>query len=234
MSDYRLLMCIVKRDQGEAYIEFLREHGVLTVLSGLCRGTASRSMLDYLGLEKTEKVVLQTMVSHALAEKLLRRMVSRMGIDVPGSGIALTVPIQSVGGASSLRYLTRGQEAIDSEVKKVSEYPNELIMVIADKGNTDLVMDAARSAGARGGTVANAKGTGAEFTSKFFGVSIASEKEIVYIVAKRADRDGIMRAIMEQAGVRSDAHAFLFSLPVDRVVGLQSVASGDAEEKGGR
>ncbi len=229
MNDYRLLMSIVRRDQGEEYIEFLRGHGVLTILSGLCRGTASKSMLDYLGVEQTEKVALQTMAGRELAERLMRRMVSRMGIDVPGSGIALTIPINSIGGASSLRYLTQGQETINNEVKRMSEYPYVLIMAIADKGNTDLVMDAARSAGARGGTVTSAKGTGAEFTSKFFGVSIASEKEIVYIVAKSCDRDAIMRAIMEQAGVHSDAHAFLFSLPVDRVVGLRSITDPETE-----
>lgn len=228
MNDYRLLISIVRRDQGEAYVEFLRDHDVLTVLAGLCRGTASKSMLDYLGVEKTEKMMLQTMVSTELAGRLLRRMVSQMGIDVPGNGIAMTIPFNSVGGASSFQYLTRGQQPNGNEVKKVSEYPYVLLTVIVDKGNTDAVMDAARSAGAKGGTVVNAKGTGAEFTEKFFGVSIAAEKEIVYIVAKRADRDAIMHAIMAQSGLDSDAHACVFSLPVDRIAGLHSIAEEEA------
>ena len=64
---------------------------------------------------------------------------------------------------------------MDKESKSV------LIIVIVNKGNTDVVMDAARSVGAGGGTVARAKGTGAEM-AKFFGVSISEEKEMVYIV----------------------------------------------------
>ncbi len=224
MKDFRLLINIVPRDQGEEYVEFYREHGVATILSGLCRGTASKSVLDYLGVEKSEKVLLQTMASQPLSDKLMRRLVSRMGINVPGGGIALTVPINGVGGASSLKYLTQGQETAESEEKKkVSEFPYSLIMTVVDKGNVDLVMDAARSAGAQGGTVVNAKGTGAELTSKFFGVSIASEKELVYIVANRSDKSAIMQAIMDQAGMRTDAHAVVFSLPVDSVAGFNSI-----------
>lgn len=230
MLDYRLLINVVKRDQGEEYIEFFKDHSVLNVLATLCHGTASSSILDYLGIEKTEKVLLQTIVPKELSERLMRRMSSRLGIDAPGGGIGLTIPINCIGGASSLRYLTHGQEPTDhEEKKKVSEFAYVLIMAIADKGNTDLVMDAARSAGAKGGTVANAKGTGTELTSKFFGVSIAQEKEIVYIVAKRRDRDPIIRAIMEQAGVQTEAHAVVLSLPVDSVVGLHSVVDEEQD-----
>ena len=96
-----------------------------------------------------------------------------------------------------------------------------LIIAIVDKGNTDTVMDSARSAGANGGTVVRAKGTGAEL-AKFFGVSISEEKEMVYIVARRDNRDSIMKAIMEKAGANTNAHGVVFSLPVDSVVGLKA------------
>lgn len=94
-----------------------------------------------------------------------------------------------------------------------------LIVTIADKGNTERVMEAARSAGATGGTSVRSKGTGASI-AKFFGIAISEEKEMIYIVAKRDMRDGIMRAIMEKAGKNTDAHAVVFSLPVDSVCGI--------------
>ena len=84
------------------------------------------------------------------------------------------------------------------------ESKSVLIITVVDKGNVDLVMDAARSAGASGGTVVKAKGTGAEM-AKFFGVSISEEKEMVYIIAPRTDRDAIMQAIMEKAGAKTEA-----------------------------
>jgi len=82
-------------------------------------------------------------------------------------------------------------------------------------------MDAARSAGATGGTSVHAKGTGTELARKFFGVSIAEEKEIVLILARAEDRNPIMKAIMAQAGVRSVAQSLVFSLPVSDIAGLR-------------
>ena len=95
-----------------------------------------------------------------------------------------------------------------------------MIITVVDKGNTELVMNAARTAGANGGTVVRAKGTGAEI-AKFFGVSISEEKELVYIVASRESRDSIMKAIMEKAGTNTNAHGVIFTLPVDSVAGIK-------------
>ena len=110
----------------------------------------------------------------------------------------------------------------------MNENPYALIVTIADKGSVDTVMDAARSAGARGGTVIGARGTGKPEHAKFFGMSIGEEKEIVYIVVRKAEKSAIMEAIMAQAGPHTASHGVLFSLPVDSIVGLQSVAQ-DAE-----
>ena len=99
-----------------------------------------------------------------------------------------------------------------------------LITVIAEKGHTGLIMDAARQAGAAGGTIIKAKGTGAEGAAKFFGVSIANEKEMVYIVASAEQKDGIMASIMKNAGKNSPAQSVVFSLPVDAVCGMKLAA----------
>lgn len=101
------------------------------------------------------------------------------------------------------------------------EITHELIVVIANRGHTDQVMDAARSAGAAGGTTIHAKGTGTELARKFFGVSLAAEKEIVFILAKEADRKPIMKAVIAQAGMQTKAQAVVFSLPVTDLAGLR-------------
>ena len=97
----------------------------------------------------------------------------------------------------------------------------ELIFVVANEGYSDMIMDAARGAGAGGGTVIKAKGTGAEYTEKFFGFSIASEKEIHLLVTPAQGRNAIMKAIMEQAGLESKAQSIVFSLPVSHALGLR-------------
>ena len=75
-------------------------------------------------------------------------------------------------------------------------------------------------AGATGGTIVRAKGALNESRAKFFGVSIAEEKDVVYIVASADKRNDIMSAIMNKAGVKSPAHTVMFSLPVDAVAGI--------------
>ena len=94
-------------------------------------------------------------------------------------------------------------------------------MIIANQGCIDTVMDAARSATAGGGTVIHAKGTGMESAEKFLGVSLAAEKEIILIVTKTKDKNQIMKAIMEKAGLESKEKAIVFSLPVTSTVGLR-------------
>ena len=102
---------------------------------------------------------------------------------------------------------------------KETEY--ELIIVVSNFGYTNMIMDAAREAGAGGGTVIHAKGTGMEKAEKFLGVSLAAEKEIIFIVARTEKKTEIMKAVMENAGLESKAKSIVFSLPVADTAGLR-------------
>ena len=173
------------------------------------------------------------MTSRARAGRLLARLVREMGLDMPGAGIAFTTPVGSVAGATSLRSLTEGQDIIMGEVTDMpAAFLYELIIAIVNRGHADTVMDAARAAGAAGGTVLHAKGTQPGESSQFFGLSIAEEKEMLLILTAAGDRSRIMRAVMDHAGVQSPAHTVMFSLPVESVAGLRSVmaAAGQREE----
>ncbi len=222
MLGLKYLIAVTKREYAEQYLEFFHRQGVKGVLSKLCNGTASDTTLDYLGIEKTEKIMFETMVKDEQIGELVKGLLLEMNINAVGNGIAMFIPIDGVGGMSSLKYFAGETSVEKKEESMEKESKSVLIITVVDKGNTDVVMDAARSAGARGGTVVKAKGTGAEI-AKFFGVSISEEKEMVYIVVTREGRDGIMRAIMEKAGCNTDAHGVVFSLPVDGVVGIKGV-----------
>ena len=95
----------------------------------------------------------------------------------------------------------------------------ELLVVIANHGYSDLIMDAARGAGAAGGTVIHAKGTGMEGAAHFMGVELVNEKELVLIVSCTAQKNAIMKAIMRKADPK--AGAIVFSLPVTDTAGLR-------------
>ena len=101
------------------------------------------------------------------------------------------------------------------------DFEYELIVVILNEGYSELVMDAARAAGARGGTVLHAKGTGAAVSEKFLGVSLAQEKDLVYIVASSKQKAEIMRSVSQNAGTGTKAGAICFTLPISEVAGLR-------------
>lgn len=223
MSDIYLLVTIVKREYGEAYTDFFKKYDIHALFGTLCNGTAQQKMLDYLGIEKSEKVMLQTVVSGELKKRLYHKLVAEMGINMAGSGIALTVPLGSIGGMSSMRYLMEEKTMQSDGAVSINEMPYALLIAITERGNSEVVMEAARSAGAGGGTLIHGKGTGSEYASKFFGVSIADEKDMIYIVVKKRDKTPVMKAIMDQAGISTRYRTVVFSLPVDSVVGLNSV-----------
>ena len=152
-------------------------------------------------------------------KKLMRLAKLKLYIDIPGNGIMMAIPIKSAGGARSLDALTGGH--IPEGGKPEMQFEHELIVVVLNEGCSDMVMDAARSAGARGGTVLHAKGTGTSSAPKFFGVLLAEEKEMIYIVATAEQKEGIMRAVMRDAGPETKAGAVCFSLPITQIAGLR-------------
>lgn len=221
MSKLYLMTTIIDRNLSKKYSNLYNEEGLQVMFITLGAGTASGDMLDYLGLEDTEKTVVFTILEEESWKRTKKGLQQKLKIDAPGGGIAFIVPLSSIGGKRTLQFLTAGQEFQKEEESELKDTVHELIIVIANQGYTELVMDAARGAGAYGGTVIHAKGTGMEQAEKFMGVSLATEKEIVFIVTKTEQKNAIMKAIIEKAGMDTKAKAIAFSLPVTDTAGLR-------------
>jgi len=97
---------------------------------------------------------------------------------------------------------------------------HELIICIVNNGFSDTVMDAAKDAGARGGTVLNARGTANKEAESFFHIAIQPEKEVVMILVPLNVKEAVLHALYEKAGLDTMGQGIAFSLPVDNVVGL--------------
>ena len=222
MKDLYLLITIVRRGDAAEYESFYQEQGAGLVYSSSCNGTAHARTLDLLGIERTEKKMLFSTVTGKTLEKLKRLLTHQMKIDLPDRGVAVAVPLSGVGGSRALEYFTAGQETAEEQTteENTMQSSHELIVAIYERGYTDMVMDAAREAGAGGGTTISAKGTAAG-AQKFFGVSLADEKEMVFIVSSVEKKKDIMKAIMVNAGMDTKAHALVFSLPVSATAGFR-------------
>ena len=223
MGNLYMMTTIVDRKISHKYIDLYKENGLNVMFISLGSGTATNEILDYLGMEANEKAVVFSVLEESSWTKVKRQLEKKLKIDAPGGGIAFTVPLSSIGGKKALQYLIESTEYQKEEESTLKNTTHDLIVVIAEQGYTNMIMDAARAAGAYGGTVLHAKGTGAQAAEKFMGVSLAIEKEIVYIVTKTEMKNNIMQAIMKNAGPDTKAKAITFSLPVTDTAGLRLI-----------
>lgn len=221
MSELYWMITITDREKNKRFTSLYQQCGVAVTLSAVGAGTAVSEMLDYFGLEKTEKTVDFSVVTGDTWKQIKRSLQNDLKIDVPGTGVAFTVPLSSIGGKKPLMFLTANQNFEIGEESSLKDTKYELLVVIANQGYTNQVMDAARGENARGGTVIHAKGTGMERAEQFLGVTLAKEKEMVFIVVRKEEKNRIMKAIMEKAGLQSKAQAVAFSLPVTSTAGMR-------------
>jgi len=239
VSLLNIFISITTGEFSEKCHAMYRAHGLEVMLSALGKGTADSKLFDYLGLETSDKLLQMLPVTEESGRELLREFRRAVHYEKRGSGIAFILPISSVGGKTILEYMIGGQtmgEALENKNRKQSEQRNnkgeakaqqkairfDLLIAVCNQGYAEEVMQAARKAGAGGGTIVHAKGTANQYSEKFFGITLSEEKEIVLIVTRNTDRDRIMGAIKTEAGVATDAHTIVFSLPVENVAGIAS------------
>lgn len=96
----------------------------------------------------------------------------------------------------------------------------ELIVTICNHGYSEEIMESAKQAGAKGGTIMHGRSTAINETKKFFGITIHPEKDMLLIVTTEIKKTDIMKAIATNHGVATEAHALCFSVPVDDLIGF--------------
>ena len=223
------LFAVVDRGKGEAVSAELRRRRILTQLVLLGHGTASAEVMDLLGLDEPEKDVVLALLPGDAGE-VLAALTDRLELYRPGRGIAFTIGLCSISALAHQRIAAAAAaETPSQKEERPMRSQHELIVVIAEHGFAADVMDAARAAGARGGTVVRGRSLAAEEAQKFLHITIQPEKDVVLILVPAAGRQPVMKAICaEGAGA---GHALAFSLPVSDVTGLSLAPFGAAEQK---
>lgn len=221
MNQLYMMVTVVSRTMTKRFSEFYTENGLPVSFITLGTGTASSEILDYFGLDGAEKGILFNLVTGDTWKKIKRLLRQKMSIDIPGVGITFLVPLSSIGGKKTLNYLTSGQEFVLGEESSLQDTKYELLVVIANQGYSETVMDAARKVQASGGTIIHARGTGGKMAEKFLGVTLVPEKDMLFLVVRSDQKNQIMRSIMDEAGTATDAGAVVFSLPVTDTAGMR-------------
>ena len=213
-SAVEVVAAVVDVEQGEKVLRIYREEQAPVDFVCMAHGTARTEMLDLLGIGETAKTIVMCMVSRHTGVRLEMRY--------PGRGIAFAIPITGIG----LRW-HKLLTAADEEQKEVSRMREtekndgfDVVAVVMERGYTNVAMDAARKAGARGGTVISARGIAENEVKRFFGIEIQAEKEIVFLVVRSDEKQQVMTALMQAVGMKTRSHGIVLSMPLSAAIGL--------------
>jgi len=200
MNYTKLIVSVVDHGIAEGLALITQAAGASggTILVG--RGSASSSLFRLLALADTERDILYTLVTDSEQKSVFDSICTAPCFTKKCRGIVYTI---TLGG-------TPMNGATD----------HELITVIVNRGYAEDVMEAARKAGARGGTIIHARGTGKPDDERFFGITIVPEKETVLILSERKVSTAIKEAIADLHCLKEVGIGIMYTTPVEQFVQL--------------
>ena len=226
-----LLLAVVDRNKHKRLEEILNEKHVRFQFLANAMGTAHSRILDVLGLSGTEKTIGLCILHRNKAQRAMISIMERMEMIRPGNGIVFTVPLTGTSKNVVQALESENRKYAERQVSHMeqAEINNEikygLVVAIVNNGFSENVMKAARESGVRGGTVLHVRQAAIEEASKFFGISLQPDKEMVLMIVGDVHKIELMQSINKVCGMRTDAHGMVISLPIDNCAGLTPVES---------
>lgn len=193
----KLLVCFVGRHRGEMLVSIAKAAGARGGTIGLGRTSGDNALLRALSLADVQQDILFLLLGpekDAVVTALTgaaRENPKKLG----GNAMILDVSGMMVRQASADAPQQCQNAPADGDGRERMESGYALITVITNSGYGDDVMAAARNAGASGGTITTARGTGTEEDVKFFGITLVPEKDMLMIVVAKDKMDGILKAV---------------------------------------
>jgi len=210
---YDLICVIVNFGLGSKVLRHARKNGVTGGTIFLGRGTVENRWLRLLELTDIRKEIVLMVCEESVSSIALDAIDQKLHFSKPNHGIAFKMPLSAVvgmaGAPTEFKPENGGRESV-----------HKAIFVIVDKGKGEAVMDVAREAGARGGTIINARGSGIHETATFLNMEIEPEKEIVLMLVATALYDKIIDAIRDKLKIDEPGQGILFVQEVKETYGL--------------
>ncbi len=223
-ASYRVLLVITTPKLSDKATKIFNESSLPVHYKLNAVGTASSEMLEILGLGTPDKSILITVLPKDFADKTIKNLSKELLFAVPGNGIAVTMPMS--GASSVMLKMLSALEDVDTnksdrkDETSMSEIKYVMITAVVNQGYSEEVMNAAKAAGAGGGTIIHGRRDGNEEAMSVWGLGLQEEKDIVMIVADTDHKLEIMQAITDKCGINTDAKGIVISLPIDQVTGL--------------
>ena len=213
----KLLITVVEEHYARLVIEAIKKAGATGGTRTSGRGNAFYRVPGGLpAAEAPEDIIFSVIMNDAEG---IFQAVARMADDStePLGGMILLIDVPSmfqregsVCEANTSLWEEKGKKAMESGIT--------LITSIINHGEADDIMTVARNAGARGGTIVNARGTGTAEDIKFFGISLAPEKEMLFIVADNECCAAIVDAMSSLPLFSEPGGGIIFTVAVEEFI----------------
>lgn len=209
---------IVNFGLGSKIIKAAKQNGILGATVFLGKGTAKSHLLELLGLSVVKKEIVLMVSEKTIVYDVLEKLNRKFNLDKPNHGIAFSIPIAGIFGVRCY-----GNNIIEAgeESRGVEDSMYKAICVIVDRGKAEDAVDAATNAGARGGTIINARGSGIHETHTLFSMQIEPEKEMVMILSENDLVDSIVSSIRQKLRIDEPGNGIIFIQDVSKAYGLR-------------
>ncbi|MBU5455088.1 P-II family nitrogen regulator [Caproiciproducens sp. MSJ-32] len=214
LNQPELICVIVNLGLGSKVLKKAKQHNISGGTIFLGKGTVNSKILDYLCLSDVRKEIVLMVSDKETVRTALRKLSEEFKFKKPNHGIAFTTSICGLVGTRTCKC----DKMKDERGEENTMY--NAITVIVEKGKAEEVIDAATKAGAKGGTIINARGSGIHETSKVFAMEIEPEKEIVLIISKRDKTGDIISSIKEELDIEKPGNGIVFVQNINEVYGL--------------
>lgn len=213
ISAFELIYVIVNNGVGSKVLHKVKEYGISGGTIFLGKGTVSNFLANLLALYDESKEIVLFGADSATAEHALSELNKTMHFEKPHHGIAFSTTACGIVGS-------RSYQSKENEEERGAESMYQNIITIVNRGMAEDVIDAAKAAGSKGGTIINARGSGVNETTKLFNMEIEPEKELVMILSKKDTTDGIVASIREKLEIDKPGNGIIFIQNVNNVYGI--------------
>ncbi len=210
-----VLTLILSEHQCQKCVRIAKGKDIGDGIVTIGKGTVNSAVLNLLGIKSRKKEVVNFLIEKEKAKELLDFFTKQLQLHKPGHGIAFTTSVIIANQGISLKQVAQN-------IAQGMEEKNMLkkLTVIVDRGMAEDVMDIARKAGIKGGTIMHGRGTSAKYTAKLFGMEIEPEKELILILMPSALIDKVVNALFQELQLDKHGKGVLFVEPIVEARGL--------------
>lgn len=217
----RLIALVASSRLTDKALDLYQDEQMPIIFRAHAYGTGRTDVEDILGFGNIEKRMLITIADRPRAKRLLKDLRRKLHLGDPNTGIAFTIRIT---GMSTVLFNMLNYEAPEAEKEEMEDMKEEtihsMVVAIVKDGYSEEVMNAARRAGAGGGTVIHSRQIGNEKIMSLLGLNVQNKTEVVFILTVPDKRAALMEAITRSCGINTDASGLVLSLPVGDVTGI--------------